>query len=241
MKSSIQLLRIADIPIRLHWSFVFLLIWIGYIAYDEQLSTQQTGYFFLMILGLFVCVICHEYGHALMARYYGIRTRDIFILPIGGLARLESMPMDPRKELIIAMAGPLVNVVIALVLLVFAALFGTVYFMDHFRSIESLLHPMGLVYSMIFLNILLFFFNLIPAYPMDGGRILRSALSLRFGKRKATIFVSYLAQIIGLIFFFWGLLDNHFTIMLIGVFIFFTSRWERRAMILHEMRMGEEE
>jgi len=217
------------------------LIWIGYIAYDENFTTSQTAYFFLLVLGLFVCVICHEYGHALTARRYGIRTIDIFILPIGGLARLEYMPEDPKKEMVIAIAGPLVNVAIALILFAVAAIFGELDIMNNLRSIESLLNVMGMVYALIFLNVMLFFFNLIPAYPMDGGRILRSAISLKWGRKRATIIVSYLAQVIGLIFFFWGLAGNQFTIMLIGVFIFFTSRWERRTMILHELEQLQEE
>lgn len=232
MRGVIQLARIAGIPVRLHWTFVFLVLWIGYVSFKEMLSLQETLFFFLLVACLFVCVVAHEYGHALTAKRYHVPTRDILILPIGGLARLEYLPPEPRKEIIIAIAGPLVNVFIAILL---ALVVLVVDGWDGWSSIvvfQDLLSPMGLIYAVLILNITLFFFNLIPAYPMDGGRILRSLFSLRWGRKKATIYASYLAQFIGLGFFAMSLWGEHFTLALIGVFIFFTARWERRSLTL---------
>ena len=194
-----------------------------------MLSTGEALYFFLLVFCLFVCVIAHEYGHALTARTYGVPTRDILILPIGGLARLEYLPPEPKKEIVIAIAGPLVNVLIAIVLGVFILISEGVEGWKAIKTFQDLLSPIGLVYAVLLLNITLFFFNLIPAYPMDGGRILRSLFSLKWGRKKATIYASYLAQFIGLGFFGFSLFGDHFTLALIGVFIFFTARWERRA------------
>lgn len=238
-RGAFRLLTLAGIPIKIHWTFSLLLAWLGYVVYSEGLAYSQAMFFFLLILGLFTCVIAHEYGHALVARRYGIPTRDIFILPIGGLARLEYLPPEPKKEMIIAIAGPLVNLLIALLLSSILWVTGEISFWKDIRSFDDLLRPHGLLFALLFLNLMLFLFNLIPAYPMDGGRIVRSMLSIYYGKRKATIWVSYLAQVIGIVFFLVGTYWTRPTLALIGVFVFFTSAWERRS--LAQRAIQEEE
>ena len=234
--SSVKLATIAGIPVKVHWTFSLLIGYIAYMIYQEGLGSSQAFYFTLLVIGLFVCVICHEYGHALVARRYGIPTRDIFILPIGGLARLEYLPPQPAREMIIAIAGPLVNVAIAGFLILFLLIAGKFSELSQIQALEDLLTPGGMVYALVVINAMLFAFNLIPAYPMDGGRILRSGLSMKWGKEKATVLASYLAQGIGLIFFLGGTYYGHMTLSLIGVFIFFSSRWERRALYLAKKR-----
>jgi Zn-dependent protease len=234
--SSLRLATIAGIPVKVHWTFSLLVAYIAYMVYQEGLGSTQAFYFTLLVVSLFICVICHEYGHALVARHYGIPTRDIFILPIGGLARLEYLPPQPIREMIIAIAGPLVNVAIAALLIAILLLTGKFSSLAEITSLEELLTPWGMVYALVIINAMLFTFNLIPAYPMDGGRILRSALSMKWGKERATILASYLAQGIGLVFFLGGTYYGHMTLSLIGVFIFFSSRWERRALYLSKKR-----
>ena len=141
--------------------------------------------------------------------------------------------------MVIAIAGPLVNVAIAGLLIIVLLLTGNFSSIVQIQSLEDLLTPWGMVYALVIINAMLFVFNLIPAYPMDGGRILRSALSMKWGKERATVLASYLAQGIGLIFFLGGTYYGHMTLSLIGVFIFFSSRWERRALYLAKKRQQQ--
>src|SRR5512136_2096652 len=164
MKWSWRIARVAGIDVYLHATFLILLAWVGLSHYLARHSLGDAADGLLFISTLFGIVVLHELGHALAARRYGIRTRDITLLPIGGVARLERMPEDPRQELVVALAGPAVNVVLALVLVALlmpaAALrnFGEVPLVGgHFLS------------KLVWVNVTLAVFNLIPAFPMDGG------------------------------------------------------------------------
>ena len=165
----------------------------------------------------------HEFGHALSAKYYGVHTRDITLSPIGGLARLDRLPDKPFQEFVIALAGPLVNAVIALILGLGMYLFTSqgvqIISLDFFSAINNSDDFLPLLFWM---NLMLVGFNLVPAFPMDGGRVFRSLLSMQVGRQRATRIATRLGQIIAILFvgasFFWG-----FTLALIGVFVFFMA------------------
>lgn len=181
MKWSWKLGKIAGIDLKIHLTFVFLLIWIGFSTLLSGGTAAAALMEILFILALFLFVVLHEFGHALAARRFGISTRDITLLPIGGLARLETLPEDPKEEFIVAAAGPAVNIVIAGLLFVGLLLTGT--FTQPF-DINSLMNNFWL--RLLTVNVSLVIFNLIPAFPMDGGRVLRSLLASRMDHVKAT-------------------------------------------------------
>ncbi len=181
MKWSWQIGRIAGIDLKVHSTFMLILIWVGFSALlsGGNLTAALTNV--LLILALFMCVVMHEFGHALTARIFGIKTRDITLLPIGGVARLEEMPEDPLEELLVAAAGPAVNVVIS------AALFSALLITGYFSQPLNLSMLTGNIWmQLLAANITLVFFNLIPAFPMDGGRVLRAILASGMDYVKAT-------------------------------------------------------
>src|SRR6478736_1779218 len=168
MSWSLPIFRIAGIQLRIHITFLLLIGWLAVGYYAQGGSAMALGRI-LFVLLLFLCVVLHEFGHAIAAKNFGINTPDITLLPIGGVARLERMPDEPRQELIIALAGPLVNVVIALALFVFVGWRGF--------SLEHAASGADLLVQLLAINVILVLFNLLPAFPMDGGRVLRALLA----------------------------------------------------------------
>jgi len=215
MKRALSLPKVAGIEIYVHWTFAILIAWIIFTNLRAGLDAVHVGWMLLFVLSLFVCVTLHELGHALAARRYGIKTLDITLYPIGGVASLEKMPENPRHELVVALAGPLVNVVIMLLLLPLISTFDwpdreaqTVFLIDQ----NSFLPMLGVV------NIWLALFNLIPAFPMDGGRVLRALLAMRMSRVQATDLAATIGKIIAVGFVFAGFYTNPFLIF-IGLFI----------------------
>src|SRR2546428_8461559 len=181
MKWRWRLGELFGIVIYMHVTFLLLIGWVA-------LSHLMAGHGFAQALGgilfivlLFACVVMHEYGHALTARHYGIRTQDITLLPIGGVARLERMPRDPIQELWVALAGPAVNVAIAAVLFVLVSLFPSAAAPTHVRLVGG-----SLLQKLLWVNVSLVVFNLLPAFPMDGGRVLRALLARGMERVQAT-------------------------------------------------------
>lgn len=203
MKSSINLGKIFGIDLKMNITFLFLLLWVGFSSLFSGASAGEAVTEIVFIIALFVLVVLHELGHALMAKRYGIKTQDITLLPIGGLARLEKMPEDPKQELFVAIAGPTVNLVIGALLFVGLLLSG---FFNQPLSLALLEENLWI--QLLTANITLFLFNLIPAFPMDGGRVLRSLLSLRMDPVKATSIAANIgkgaALLIGLVGFFFN-------------------------------------
>ncbi len=195
---SFKIARVADTEIRIHGTFLLLLAWYAWMAYETGgIKSMFAGLFFILLL--FTCVVLHELGHATAARRYGIRTPDITLLPIGGIARLEKLPDKPAQEIVVALAGPAVNVVIAILL--FVAMGGTL-----FSSAFSLETNRGAIFPQLFAaNVILVVFNLIPAFPMDGGRVLRAALALFMDRTRATIIAARIGQGIALFFIAAGI------------------------------------
>ena len=222
----------AGIPVKIHWTFAFLILLIGYMGFRDELSLGGFLWLFITVASLFTCVVLHEYGHALTARRYGIRTMDILLTPIGGIARLDGMPKKPIQEFFIAIAGPLVNVaimIIALVYLFFAIDESTPELLQDLVVIDSFSE---LVLYLFFLNFILFSFNLIPAFPMDGGRILRSLLSLRMSKIRATRIASVTGQGLAVVFVVIALIYGQFSLGFIGAFVFIMARREYRMAVM---------
>ncbi|MCK4773722.1 MAG: site-2 protease family protein, partial [Candidatus Krumholzibacteria bacterium] len=172
----------------------------------------------LLVLAVFVCVVLHEFGHSLQVRRYGIVVRDIILLPIGGMARAERIPDDPKQEIVVAISGPLVNFALALV-------FFTVLMI---RS-KPLTFENDFLVNLLYINIALGTFNLIPAFPMDGGRILRGLLATKMDYLRATRFAKNVGQIIAVLFVIIGFVDTSFIMLpLIAVFIFFGAMTEEK-------------
>ena len=181
----------------------------------------------------------HEYGHALTARYYGVKTKDIIISPIGGVARLEFLPHKPIHELVIALAGPAVNVVIAVFLALILFLGGEMK-LDHIADADFLLFAswQDFVKYIIVMNLALFTFNLVPAFPMDGGRVLRSLLSIWLGRLKGTNIAARVGQLLAIGFSAVGIYFGHIVLAVIGIFIFFAASSEARQVRISEFLQG---
>ncbi len=204
--------RIAGIPIYIHWTFLVLLAWIGYSGFRQGHSGQEAAVEVGFMLALFGCVVLHELGHALMARRFGVPTADITLLPIGGVARLQRMPDKPLEEFLVAIAGPLVNVVIV------AILYAAGIRSQIIKTDEAILLTGGFWGRLMLVNGFLVLFNLLPAFPMDGGRILRSLLAMTMDYNKATQIAASIGQMMALGFAFLGLQSNPL-LLLIALFV----------------------
>jgi Zn-dependent protease/CBS domain-containing protein len=220
MKWSWKLGEFAGIGVYVHATFLLLIGWVAVTHWIDgrSLGAVISGVGF--ILALFACVVAHEYGHALTARHYGIRTRDITLLPIGGVARLERMPDDPRQELWVAIAGPAVNVAIA------GALYAWLLFTGTLVPIGELGISAGsFVERLLMVNVGLVAFNLLPAFPMDGGRVLRAILARRMEYTRATQRAAHIGQGMAFLFGFLGLMGNPF-LLFIAFFVWIGAAQE---------------
>lgn len=231
MNWSLRLGRIAGIPVFIHWTFALLLVYLWWVFSHRSDSVLETFGSILLVLLLFGCVLLHELGHALAARRYGIATDSITMLPIGGLARLQSMPKEPGKEIVVALAGPAVNVVIAIVaaLLFFVVSGGQMLVSDLMWSDTITGGLMWLVVANLFLVI----FNLLPAFPMDGGRVLRALLAISMPYPDATRWAARVGQAMAVVFVLVGMLSsgsgNSWVLFFIALFVFIGAEAEAAA------------
>jgi len=209
MKWSWKLTRLAGIDVYVHATFFILIAWIGlsYWQAEGSLAAVISGIGF--ILALFACVVLHELGHALAARRYGIRTRHITLLPIGGVAALERMPDDPKQEIAVAAVGPAVNLVIALGLWLWLTVSNVLV-----PVVQLSLTGGPFLERLMAVNIMLSVFNLLPAFPMDGGRVLRAVLAMRMDRNQATRVAASVGQGLALWLGFMGLFYNPFLIFI---------------------------
>lgn len=228
MGPAFPLFTVAGIVVRVHWTFLLLLAWIfamGAFAEGSEgfLSGVRTV---LFVLAIFACVVLHEFGHAFAARVFGVRTKDVTLLPIGGVARLERMPERPGQELVVAIAGPLVNVAILLVLIPLTlALRGPAAFIPD----EPGLHRIDFLGGLVFVNGMLILFNMLPAFPMDGGRVLRALLAMTMDRVRATEIAAVTGQVVAVGFALVGLLIGNIMLMLIAVFVFLGAGAEAKS------------
>lgn len=210
----------AGIDVFVHATFLLLLIWIGYSYWLRYETVAKVIEGILFILALFLCVVLHEYGHALTARRYGVKTRDITLYPIGGVARLERMPDKPIEELWVAIMGPAVNVVIAVLL------FAYLYVTRGLVPITDLTVASGsFLARLMTVNITLVLFNLIPAFPMDGGRVLRALLAMRMDYVRATQVAANIGQGLAFLLGLFGLFNNPF-LLFIAFFVWIGASQE---------------
>jgi Zn-dependent protease/predicted transcriptional regulator len=220
MRWSIKVGRFAGIDVFMHVTFILLVGWIALMHWRQEQSVAAVATGVAFILAVFLCVVLHEFGHALMARRYGIRTKDIVLLPIGGMARLENMPAKPVQELWVALAGPAVNVVIA------AALFLWLKLTVSFEPMQNLTVTTGPFLERIMaINILMVAFNMIPAFPMDGGRVLRAVLATRVEYERATRIAASVGQGMAVLFGIVGLFYNPF-LLFIALFVWIGAAQE---------------
>ena len=227
MKWSIPIGRYAGIPVQMHVTFVALLVWIGVSTFTAQRSLGAAAGGVGFVLALFLCVLLHEFGHALTARRFGVRTRDITLLPIGGVARLERMPDKPRQELLVAIAGPAVNVVIAVALAVVLAALGRPFSAEAVAAAD-VLSGEAFLQRLLAVNVLLVVFNLLPAFPMDGGRVLRALLAMRMDYARATARAATVGKAFAAFFAVVGFFTNPF-LMLIALFVWIGASQESAA------------
>ena len=230
MAWSFPIARLFGSELRVHATFFLILLWIGIVGYGQG-GPAAAAENVIFILALFVCVIAHEFGHALMARRFGIKTPDITLLPIGGMARLERMPEKPAQEIAVALAGPAVNIVIWAVLLLFlggaAAPTG-----DLITSDGTLRGFLGRLASV---NLFLAVFNMLPAFPMDGGRVLRAALASVMGRVRATNAAAAAGRTLAFAMGFLGLLSGNPVLILIAFFIFIAAGAEKQDVTMRAL------
>src|SRR5687768_2736110 len=232
MRWSWKLFEVSGIGIYVHWTFLLLVAWFLVLPLmQQQQEPALVVNNFLFVLAIFACIVLHELGHALAARRYGIRTRDITLLPIGGVARLDHMPREPRQELVVALAGPAVNVVIAAILyLGLRATGGIPTFLDDASLSEGFLER-GFAVRLLAVNIWLVLFNLIPAFPMDGGRVLRALLAMRSGDHeRATETAARVGRFFALVFGIVGIfVVGNPLLVIIALFVWLGAASEAAA------------
>lgn len=226
MRGSITIATIFGTKVRMHLTFVILLAWV---AVGEALTrgaeAALSGTIFVLLL--FACVVAHEFGHVLVARHYGGRTRDIVLLPIGGVSRMERMPEHPAQELAVAIAGPVVSIALGAVLIL-AVGFPTASSIES-PALEALLPRLAAT------NVFLALFNLLPAFPMDGGRALRALLAMRIDRVGATKIAARLGHVIAGLFVLLGLISANPILVLIGIFIYFGASAEAADTALRQL------
>lgn len=244
MKGSFQIAKFFGIPVQVHWTFVLIFVYVFYEGMGQSLDWAEMGWVLAFVLALFACVVLHEFGHALTARRFGVDTRDIILSPIGGVARLDRLPEQPMHEFLVAIAGPMVNIAIGAILSFIPLLHSKESRQDLVNFFMQVLYPQSnfivadpsplqyFLFGLVALNLVLAVFNLLPAFPMDGGRVLRALLSLRLGRLRATQVAVYIGQFIAILLVGYGLWNYHYITALIGVFVFVTAANEYRMVKL---------
>lgn len=239
MNWSLKLFKVKGIDIKVHMTFVLILIWA---AYRWSVSTGEgaQGALFGIVatLLLFFSVTLHELGHSLQALKYGVKVRDITLMPMGGLARLEEIPEEPNKELRIALAGPLVNFGIAALLIGVGALLNAraLITLEELQASFGSVSWSGLLAYLTSANLILGLFNLIPAFPMDGGRVLRALLAKKMNHAKATKIAAQVGQGFALLMGLWGFMSGSWTLVLIAIFVWMGAGQENQgAQVKHTL------
>jgi Zn-dependent protease/predicted transcriptional regulator len=246
MSWSIKLFNIKSIDVKVHLTFVLILVWAAY-RWGVGLGAGMTGAVFgiVVTLLLFVCVTLHELAHSLTAMRYGVTVRDITLLPIGGLAQMEEVPEKPAQELKMSLAGPLTNVAIAAVLIAICLSFrirSTVSIGELYQMLDSVSWH-GLMAYLVTANLALGLFNLVPAFPMDGGRVLRAFLAMHLDYSKATAIAVAVGQGLAWLLGLYGVMSGSWTLVIIAVFVYMGAGQEGRMVevksVLGEMQVRQ--
>lgn len=223
MRWSFKIGRFAGIDLYVHATFLLLILWVLAVHWLRFKTLEGAGSGLISVLAVFACVVLHEFGHALTARHYGIATKDITLLPIGGVSRFEKLPEKPSQELAVSIAGPIVNVLIA------GALYLYLFLTDGFKPVTGLSITNGpFLERLLVANLLLAAFNLIPAFPMDGGRALRALLATRMDHVAATQVAAAVGQGLALIFGLVGLFYDPFLVF-IALFVWIGAAQEAQS------------
>ena len=231
MSWSLNIGSVAGTAVRVHVTFLLFLAWIFGVNYFSG-GAQAAWSGLLFIVLLFLCVLLHEFGHIFTARAFGVRTPDVILLPIGGVARLERIPERPSQEFLIAIAGPAVNVVIALILILLDSAHPSA---DRLAAVESA--NVSMIDRLASVNLFLALFNLIPAFPMDGGRVLRALLAARLGYVRATEIAAMIGQGVAFVLGFLGLFGNPLLIF-IAIFVYLAASSEAHLVATRAMSRG---
>lgn len=245
---SLTIGRIQGIDIKLHPSFVLIALWVVYQwGFRQNSGIAGTLYGLVLVLAIFLLVLLHELGHSMMAHEYGLRVRDITLVPFGGIARIEQMPSRPRAEAMISLAGPLVNLAIALLLLPVLLMVGLANGNDSVHDFARFglgdVSLTGFLFYVLLANLTLAVFNLLPAFPMDGGRILRAGVTPFMGRQGATTVAVAIGATLGLLIGILGLLSGEYLIVLVMAFVVLAAIAEGRAVRIEEsmrrLRVGQ--
>lgn len=218
--------RVAGIDIQVHATFLLLLLWVAFAEYQRAGTSAAAIQGVVFMLAVFGSVVLHEYGHALTAAHFGVRTRAILLLPIGGVSQLEQIPRNPRQELAIAIAGPLVTIGLVIVLYLVLRVTGTP------AQPEQALSGTGgsFVARLMWINVVLAVFNLFPAFPLDGGRVLRALIAMRTDYVRATEIAARVGQAFALLFGLYGLfVSSNVLLVLVAFFIWVGAAGEAAA------------
>jgi len=246
MSWSIKLFRFKGIEVKVHLTFVLILIWAAY-RWSSGSGAGWQGALFGVVatLLLFAAVTLHEFGHSFQAIKYGVKVRDITLMPMGGLARMDEIPEKPAQELRIALAGPLVNFAIAALLIGLGAILQirSVITLDELARSIGQISWNGMLAYLSMANLALGIFNLIPAYPMDGGRVLRALLAMRLDYGKATSIAIAVGQGLAWLLGLWGVMNGNWTLVIIAIFVWLGAGQEGKQLdtksVLRNIRVGE--
>lgn len=225
-----QVAKVAGIPIRIHFTFLFILLYVALMSYRTPGDVARS---LLLVIGIFTCVVLHELGHALVAKRFGVQTRDITLYPIGGVAMLQGRLPKPKEEFWIALAGPMVNVVIAVIL-------GAWLFLSRhgLPKVSLLLESNDLLANLFVANVILPLFNMIPAFPMDGGRVLRAVLAMNMSEARATKIAGSIGQLLAIMLGFFGIMTGSLVLIIIAFFVYLGAGQEVSATVGRSMVSG---
>jgi Zn-dependent protease/predicted transcriptional regulator len=232
VKAAIPIGKVAGIPIRVHVSFLLVVGWIAWLGWDEG-GWRASVWAAVLVVMLFGCVVLHELGHSLVAMSFGSRVRSVTLYPVGGVAGLESVPRQPLRELLMALAGPAVNAAIALALSLWRGGFPGWTEASAFPTNASELRD-----ALIRANVVLGIFNLLPAFPMDGGRVLRSLFALAFPYPRATSLAAAIGQALAIGIILLGLAAGNPFLAVIGVFVFLGAGSEEQHVHIQSQLQG---
>jgi stage IV sporulation protein FB len=231
MRWSIRIVTVGGTEVRLHLTFLMFLAWIGFAAWINAGPAKALDSLIFIAL-LFFCIVVHEFGHILAARRFGIRTPKVTLLPIGGVSQLERMPKAPREELLVALAGPAVSLGIAGLLLLWLG------HMPAAEDLGALRYGDALITELAAANLVLAVFNLLPAFPMDGGRVLRALLAIRLGYARGTRVAAAIGEVAAILLGFVGLIASQPILLFIALFLYIAAVSESGVSLMRDSLKG---